>query len=213
MRGTRFVVLAAAAAVAATPGSAAAHSQPTVSSVARHLERADDALDHVASLMASGYQRTATRYFDANRRETLAATREARRMARSAKRAASALRAARALKRVGHQRTENERTLMFIVPTATGDLQLRMARAVRSDVRGRHQAGTRILALAPRLSGAARINVTRSVEELYAAAGYDVTGLALVLGANKLPTPVAGVLADAGRLAAQSYALAQASRY
>lgn len=154
----RTLVGVAAACSLAVPATALSHERSSPRSVGAHLARADASLERVAELVGDRDQAAAAVAFARNRSEMRRAQAEATRAARS-----GTSRGARALAAVARRQDAGAETLVALVPAATGGLEVDLAKAAASNLKGRDRAFAQLAALAGRLPAAAQQGIARAM--------------------------------------------------
>ena len=184
---TRIFTAALVGALAIAPAAASAHETPSPSTVKVHVRSADQALDRVESLVERNQDAKAAIQFVRNRRQMRAASRETRSLQRQARAERGAARAASATRLVAKQSNTNAETFAEIVDELSGKLQIDVARAATSDLRGREKALEILTRLIDRVPAAAKPGLARAIAALSSDGGDEVADLSAALAGGMLP--------------------------
>lgn len=170
----RLMTIAAAATVAALalPGAAAAHGRSSAQTVQSHIRGADRALAAVAELVRDREEAAVAVAFARNRAQTLAAQREARRVAgRDAGAGATALRD------VARLNDRQAGVYVDLVDDAVGPTQVALAKAAAASVKGRDTAVAQLTALAEQLPAEAAAGIARAIAALMGDGDREIQAL------------------------------------
>ncbi|MDQ3770443.1 MAG: hypothetical protein M3370_13345 [Actinomycetota bacterium] len=135
-----FVAAAATAAALALPAGATAHSDPSVSSVRAHDQRAEQALDRALEHLNDDRTRAARTAFERARLELRRTEADAGRLRRAADSVAENTAAARAYWSFGDQVRDNVAVLVEMLGEASGGFERDIAAALADDVHERERA-------------------------------------------------------------------------
>jgi hypothetical protein len=169
-RTRALAALAAAGALVAAPALAQASPVSAAAKVARHTDRADDALARAASLFQAGKEPQAVRALHRSRAEIGKADAAAAKLIRRAGTGAERAAAARALRVVAIQRDENVNELAEMLGDADSPAADKaVADAVMSDVTGRDKAISVLRGLiAKGMPAKAEVAITKVIAKLSA---------------------------------------------
>lgn len=179
----KLIAAGAALAVFAAPAAAGAHGKATPQSVKTHVRSAHAALDVVASLVRDHEDAAAAIAFARNRRDTLAAQREARALAARAPRAGVA-----ALKTVAALTDEQGGIYADLVDEASGTLQVSLAKGAAASVKGRDRAVAQLTALAGTLPPAAAQGIARAIAAVLSDGAQEAEDLSTAAAAPQVST-------------------------
>ena len=184
---TRIFSTALVGALAIAPAAASAHETPSPNSVKVHVRSADQALDMVESLVDRNQDAKAAIQFARNRRQMHAASRETRALQRGARGERGAARAASATRLVAKQSNTNAETFAEIVDEVSGKLQIDVAQAARSDLRGREKALDVLARLMDRVPAQAKQGIALAIAALSSDGADEVADLSSAFGGGTLP--------------------------
>lgn len=185
---TRIFSTALVGALVMAPAVASAHETPSPGTVKDHVRNANQALDKVETLVSHNQNATAAIQFARNRRQMRAASRETRALQSRTRSERGAARAAAGSRLVAKQSNTNAETFAEIVDEVSGKLQIDVAQAAWSDLRGREKALDVLARLMDRVPEAAKPGIARAIAALSSDGGDEVADLSAALAVGSLPS-------------------------
>lgn len=183
---TRIFSTALVGVLVMAPAVASAHEKPSPGTVKVHVRNADQALDKVEALVSHNQDAKAAIQFARNRRQIRAASRETRTLQSRTRSERGGARAAAGSRLVARQSNTNAETFAKIVDEVSGKLQIDVAQAARSDLRGREKALDVLARVMDRVPEAAKPGIARAIVALSSNGGDEVADLSAALAVGSL---------------------------